>query len=708
MAAHKQSLRVPVIPKTDRLPVVLNSTESLTRTTNSKECRSVDQSDKLKITDDAIDSDDEFDDLESEEIELLMSQYDQPPSSSLPSSAQTMGSSFHSTPLSSQPVERISSTYSTLISSFLELALNMEPNTVTPRQKSDAAKTSRKGTETLRRKRNERSQSNGPIDEEEPPSSIYLTNPSSSTHKDTSSLTRISSYDIQTTSSSSSLPIPSSSFEPIISSTSATYELSPSPSLSLCDLTLTDESEALQSKLSSEQRDVLRLVLDGESVFFSGPAGTGKSFLLKEIIRQLQDRGQSIAITATTGIAALPLQGQTIHSWAGIGQGQLPAEALYRAIAKLTWDKDQGTWVERNPPITSFALDRWREVDILVIDELSMLDGVLLVLLGDFFQLPPVANKGQNATFAFEASSWSECVNNVVMLKKVFRQKDENFVNVLNQMRIDRLDENSIKLLTGLSRAPEGRALTELYPTRSQVTRANTLRLGSLTGALIKYPAIDYPGCTPSGKKVEPERVRIALRACRAADTVELKVGARVMLLVNLGKDHPNLVNGSTGSVVQFLNLETARRKNIRIAEQTIRGSDGRDPLEITVPLPTVGKVPKVFPVIKFDTETLLIPSFRFEEQSSFGPSGRTYVEATRVQIPLMLGWALSIHKSQGMTLTDLKIDLDRTFEKGQAYVGISRCVSLQRLQVLNFNIDKVRAHPKVIRWARDLLPELD
>ncbi|KAJ7102320.1 P-loop containing nucleoside triphosphate hydrolase protein [Mycena belliarum] len=168
--------------------------------------------------------------------------------------------------------------------------------------------------------------------------------------------------------------------------------------------------------LSDEQRDVLRRIIQGKSTFFSGSAGTGKSVLLREIINQLGGASQRLGITASTGIAAINIGGATLHSWAGIGIGAESAKKL------------AGMFLGQ--PKFEKVLERWRRLDTV-----SMVDGALfdklLVLSGDFFQLPPVPNRQDNViippTFAFDSKTWNACIGNPITLTRVFRQKDQGF-----------------------------------------------------------------------------------------------------------------------------------------------------------------------------------------------------------------------------------------------------------------------------------------
>jgi ATP-dependent DNA helicase PIF1 len=214
--------------------------------------------------------------------------------------------------------------------------------------------------------------------------------------------------------------------------------------------------------LSEEQKSILAAVVEeGKSIFFTGSAGTGKSVLMKSIITRLRNmhakEPDRVAVTASTGLAAVNIDGTTLHSFAGIGLGKEPATELLKKI-------------RRNPKIRQ----RWIRTRVLIIDEISMIDadlfdklehvarilrnngspfgGIQLIVTGDFFQLPPVPEKDRAAKFSFDAATWNTCIEHTVLLTHVFRQKDATFAGMLNEMRLGRLTPASIRAFQSLSR----------------------------------------------------------------------------------------------------------------------------------------------------------------------------------------------------------------------------------------------------------------
>lgn len=461
--------------------------------------------------------------------------------------------------------------------------------------------------------------------------------------------------------------------------------------------------------LSPEQKKVLAKVERGENVFFTGSAGTGKSVLLREIIRVRGGRGHArLAITASTGIAGVNINGTTVHSWAGIGLGQEDAKKL------------AGKFLGQ--PKFAPVRDRWRDVETLIIDEISMIDGVLfdkleyiarilrkndspfggiqLVICGDFCQLPPVPDRNKDgaimpALFAFEAKSWRKCIPRSVVLTKVFRQKEQGFVDMLNQLRWGILDDEVIQTFKSLARHvhyTDGIGPTELYPTRAEVERANCSKLDALNSPAFRYDATDIPGIDSYGKEVTNLQMQSLLDRLVAPRSLLLKVGAQVMLIKNLVQGH--LVNGSVGQVIRFSTLQEASHNSTDIGtEDGAKGNKAEALKEIE------RYSDARWPVVRFTNgrELVCVPA-DFTVNNAMGE-----MEARRRQVPLILAWALSVHKSQGQTLERVKVDLACTFEKGQAYVALSRATSLDTLEVYNFNPSKIMVHPRVLNWHEDI-----
>ncbi|KAF4978822.1 hypothetical protein FZEAL_4866 [Fusarium zealandicum] len=459
--------------------------------------------------------------------------------------------------------------------------------------------------------------------------------------------------------------------------------------------------------LSEEQRHVLDLVVNqGQSVFFTGAAGTGKSVLMRAIITELKKKHakdpERVAVTASTGLAACNIGGITLHSFSGIGLGKEDAPTLIKKI-------------RRNPK----AKNRWLKTKCLVLDEVSMVDGDLfdklsqigrtirnngrpwggiqLVITGDFFQLPPVPDHGskRETKFAFDAATWTTSIDHTIGLTQVFRQRDPKFANMLNEMRLGRISEDTVRAFKALARPlnyNDGMGTAELFSTRNEVENSNEKRLRELPGTTRRYDALD------TGKEEVKDKLLMNMMAPKS---INLKMNTQVMLIKNLDE---SLVNGSLGKVIGFSDEKTFdmtpaddydEDDSMAKARRKLMKSFSRDP--------DTSSSGVKFPVVQFMATdgTSRVILCQPEEWKVELPNGE--LQAKRTQLPLILAWALSIHKAQGQTLERVKVNLGRVFEKGQAYVALSRATTQDGLQVLGFEKSKVMAHPRVIDFYNKL-----
>ncbi|KNE91484.1 hypothetical protein PSTG_15081 [Puccinia striiformis f. sp. tritici PST-78] len=330
-----------------------------------------------------------------------------------------------------------------------------------------------------------------------------------------------------------------------------------------------------------------------------------------------------------------------------------------------------------------FALKRWQSVDVLIIDEVSMIDGeffdklnqlakrfrcnidpfggIQLILTGDFFQLPPVTKPGlhvKRLPYLFESESWEECVDKIIVLKHVFRQSDQVFVDLLNEIRVGLVSPQTKEIMASLTKPvkyDDGIVPTELYPRKVDVAEANQFHLKNLNQPEKVFECQDSrtTSCTISLSELSRNLDRNTL----ASHKLILKLGAQVMLIKNI-RDQ-KLVNGSVGIVIGF---ETDRSSNPL-------NDDGQHDLQTTKksktgindyfePINTDSNQVKLWPKVKFTSgQTILLIPHEFEHENSQGE-----VIGVRQQVPLILAWALSIHKSQGQSLDRVKIDLGRAF----------------------------------------------
>lgn len=325
--------------------------------------------------------------------------------------------------------------------------------------------------------------------------------------------------------------------------------------------------------------------------------------------------------------------------------------------------------------------------------------GIQLVITGDFFQLPPVPDNGgakREAKFAFDASTWDTSIDHTIGLTQVFRQRDPEFARMLNEMRLGKISPETERAFKALARPltfSDGVDLAELFPTRAQVDGSNEKRLRDLPGKLVKYEAQD------SGDPQLRDRLLVNMMAPK---TLDLKVNAQVMLIKNLDE---SLVNGSLGKVIGFSDERTFTMGTGEFDEQ---GSSDLDKARLKLSKygrredeAPAGDVK--FPVVQFmatDGSPRVILC-QPEEWKIELPNGE--VQAKRSQLPLILAWALSIHKAQGQTLERVTVNLGKVFEKGQAYVALSRATSQHGLRVLGFDKSRVMAHPRVVAFYNKL-----
>jgi ATP-dependent DNA helicase PIF1 len=404
--------------------------------------------------------------------------------------------------------------------------------------------------------------------------------------------------------------------------------------------------------MNPEQEYAYSDIISGKNVFITGGGGVGKSYLIKFFYDKYKS---GTFITSTTGISALNIGGQTIHSLLGIGLGNETVENLVKKIKR------------------SKKVKLWREIKTLIIDEISMLDpvlfdkleemarivrknetpfgGIQLVITGDFCQLPCV----NSDKFCFEAVSWDRCIEKTHYLKQIVRQSDEDFIRALENIRIGVIENDTKKALE--SRIVEFDEKNEikptmLYPYNAQVDLINHKELIKLVSVTKKSETYTLE------KTISPGYFGSVIIPSNLPETVTLAIGAQVMLTINLDLVN-GLVNGSRGVVISF--TETR------------------------------------LPVVKFLSGTYTVNYYTntYEEKQK--------ILYTYTQIPLKLAWAISIHKSQGMTLDLVKTDLTRVFEYGQGYVCLSRVKNLEGLYLSGINYQKIRCHPKASKYYQDL-----
>lgn len=426
-------------------------------------------------------------------------------------------------------------------------------------------------------------------------------------------------------------------------------------------------------KLTPKQQEAWNAMVSGKNVFLTGKGGAGKTFLIS-LFKKKFGNVKNIAITSMTGVSAIVLGGVTMHSYLGIGLGTGTFEELLEKIMK-----------------NSKAKQRWKNVNTLFIDEISMLSpdlfdkletiarvirkperllhenaesypfgGIQLILSGDFLQLPVVNG---NDTFCFEAESWGKCIDKVVCLNQSMRQNgDPEFEKVLDDIRFGKVTKEVKDFLSSRINVELkndfGIRPTRIYTVNRDVDAMNEKELDKLAETNpdfyeYKMEVTFYEFVADRESAIEKYR-----KNSLAPEKLQLCVGAQVMLVYNMDVEN-GLANGSRGVVVNFI---------------------------------------EGIPVVKFVNGQQRVVDYHSWEIEE---GRKKLVRIT--QVPLKLAWSITVHKSQSMTLDYAEVDLSNVFEFGQAYVALSRVKNKEGLSILNIKFDTIRAHPKAIEFYKNL-----
>lgn len=378
-----------------------------------------------------------------------------------------------------------------------------------------------------------------------------------------------------------------------------------------------------------DQQTALSILKTGQNIYLTGSAGTGKTYLIKQYIEYLRERQVPLAVTASTGIAATHIGGQTVHSWSGVG--------VRESVSKKDLEK-----IGRNPK----TVKRIRNAQVLIIDEISMISGKVLaaisdilkhfkkspeafggaqvLLSGDFFQLPPVSKQqaDNREKFAFMAPVWVEAKLRVCYLKRQYRQGRDTLSFVLSEIRSQDISDDTLGLFREKLKANEAKSeALKLYTHNADVDATNAKKLEENTNPIKSF----YAELKGQDKILEGLKQSVL-----AGPAIQLKKNARVMFVKN--NPEKGYFNGSTGTVAGFDEDEG-------------------------------------FPIVEMDNGKTLVVK---PEEWTIEDEEETIL-ASYKQIPLRLAWAITVHKSQGMTLDAAEIDLSKTFEAGQGYVALSR-----------------------------------
>ena len=424
------------------------------------------------------------------------------------------------------------------------------------------------------------------------------------------------------------------------------------------------------------QREALNILKTGANVFLTGEPGAGKTHTINAYVSYLREREVEPAITASTGIAATHIGGMTIHSWSGIG--------IRTRLDKYDLDRIASS---------EYIAKRIRRTRVLIIDEISMLSanmlsmvdmvcrevkqnmepfgGIQVILVGDFFQLPPIMKKeefennkqnsllpagerfgtslGKGSNFAYDSDAWGRARLVVCYLSEQHRQNDPDFLSVLSGIRQNAVSEHHLKHISGrritiedLSKGTDN--ITKLFSHNLDVDQINNLELTKLETEIKSFEM------SSTGKEAIVATLK---KGCLSPECLELKKGAVVMCTKNNPKER--FVNGTLGTVVDFEEytgypiIKTRNGRNIAVA-----------PMDWIV-----------------------------EENGK--------IRAQITQVPLRLAWAITVHKSQGMSMDAAVMDLSQVFEFGQGYVALSRVRRLSGLYILGINEHALKVHPKIL-----------
>ncbi len=449
------------------------------------------------------------------------------------------------------------------------------------------------------------------------------------------------------------------------------------------------------------QSSALDILKTGQNVFLTGSAGSGKTYTLNQYINYLRARRVPVAVTASTGIAATHMSGTTIHSWSGIG---IKDELSDRDLTNLSRKQ--------------FLADRLKDTAVLIIDEISMLHakqlnlvnqvlkhvrkndapfgGIQLVVAGDFFQLPPIGSKGESnrEKFAFMSEAWLDAKFHICYLSEQHRQVSEaangglDLDDILNQIRRQEVSFEAITALEATFDQDVDIKRTRLYTHNLNVNKINDKELAALSGEMMRFEA----AATGDNKLVETLK-----KTVRTQDDLVLKVGAKVMFIKN--NTELGVSNGTMGELIGFaaVKVDDSKESTTPLIEDDASTDSDTDTTKNAKNKSKAKEKPKAkkpapqkMPVVRLNSgrEVIAEP----EEWIIEDETGD--VLASYEQVPLCLAWAITIHKSQGMTLDAAEIDLSRTFELGQGYVALSRLKSLAGLQLLGMNDMSLQLDP--------------
>lgn len=405
------------------------------------------------------------------------------------------------------------------------------------------------------------------------------------------------------------------------------------------------------------QPEAIEIMLSGKNVFLTGEPGAGKTYTLNEFIRQAHEQGKRIAMTASTGIAASHIDGMTIHSWSGLG---IKDHIRDDEIDRMAFQPKM--------------VEKYNACDILVIDEVSMLHGSRLdmvnrvakwlrsnsapfgglqvIFVGDLFQLPPVTKGSDVADWVHTSEAWAEAAPEACYLTEQHRQgADSALLTILREMRAGGLSADSRAMLESAKRPiPDDDSVTRLYTHNMDVDALNRGMLAKIDEPTHRFHMTD------TGDKYRVDQMK---RNLLCPELLELKVGAEVMFCANNFDD--GYVNGTRGRVIRF--------------------SHNGNPVVLTT-----------------DGAEITAGDYTWRMFHDRG-----FEIASVTQKPLRLAWAVTVHKSQGLSLDAAIIDLSQAFTPGMGYVALSRVRSLEGLYLVGMNEQALMMNQQIAKFDKEL-----
>lgn len=419
------------------------------------------------------------------------------------------------------------------------------------------------------------------------------------------------------------------------------------------------------STLSDEQTQVIKAFEAGKNIFVTGGAGSGKSYILNFLKRNYGQFG--LEITASTGIAAVNIGGSTIHAWSGIGLANLPIDQIVENIfsakairVRRRIKQARALAIDEISMISAEVFEILNQVFQRVRENSAPMGGVQILLFGDFLQLPPVNRGGNNFNFCFNSEAWQRLNLHNFVLEKIFRQSDKKFVKILNNLRFGKLDESDRKALNKrLKIVDKNLAIkpTILTTHNAKVEKINHEELKKIPSSEISHEA-KYFG--------DVYKIEFLQKNCLAPQILKLKAGAQVMMIKNTYQKE-GIINGSLGIVRSF-----SAKKSYPLVEF----ANGKI---LTI-------APEDWLIEKYDEEKKLL-----------------IVEAGVSQVPLILAWAMTIHKAQGLTLDKISCDLSDVFSPGQAYVALSRARSLEGVFIESINFERITCDEDATEFYKNI-----